>query len=275
MGLAHVLDPLQRELLVFALLAHGGHFLPADAALHRNRRLHVRVAGELQVDVEVADHGGDDVAVDHRLHDGLGAGAEHVDLGPELEQPLPDRAELLVGQVVGVLLVGMNREAGIAHVRQIPVEDADLAGELGQEERIPVAALLEAHVVRVVGDGVEAEARERAPDHPVSCLHLVHVAEFRVVVGELGDFSRIVGLDRIESRKFSDIFGVRQNIVVGSARRLVEELEHLLATDVDLEFDLDAVRVLELLYDVLLFVARPGQHPQCVCRTRAAREDGE
>lgn len=221
-GLAHVLDPPQRELLVLALLAQGGHFLPADAALHGNSRFHVRVASEFQVDVEVADHPCDDVSADHRLQDGLGAGAEHVDLGPEPQQPVADGAELLVGQIVGVLLVGVNREARVVHVRQVPVEDAYLALELGQEERVPVAALLEAHVIRVIGDGVEAEAHRRAPDYPVAGLHLVHVVELGVVVDEPEHLARVVGLDRIDGGKLSHIFGVRQDVVVGPARRLVK-----------------------------------------------------
>ena len=85
----------------------------------------------------------------------------------------------------------------------------------------------------------------------------------------------MVGLDRIDRRELADILGVRQDVVVGAARRLAEELEHLLAADVDLELDLDAVRVLELLDDVLFFVTRPAQHPQRVGGARGAREYGE
>ena len=72
--------------------------------------------------------------------------------------------------------------------------------------------------------------------------------EFREVL-KSALFSGTRGILRDE---FLDIFGVADDCIERAFRRLRVELQHLLAADVVLEFDLDPVRLLEFTDDRLL-----------------------
>ena len=77
-----------------------------------------------------------------------------------------------------------------------------------------------------------------------------------VVEGIVG---RVHLVDEAGVAQLHDVLAVRENDVVGAGRRLVDEGEHLLAADIFLADDLDAVLLLEGLDDEGVGMARPAQ----------------
>ena len=66
-------------------------------------------------------------------------------------------------------------------------------------------------------------------------------------------------VDEAGVAQLHDVLTVRENDVVGSGRRLVDERQHLLAAHILLAHDLDAVLLLEGFDDERVGVARPAQ----------------
>src|SRR5882724_2862300 len=126
-GAAHVLDPLKRQFLVLAVGAEGSRLAPADAAFVRHGRGEVLVPGADQGDFHVTGRRHPGIFVDQRIDQALILLAEHADLRAQLEQPLLHLGELGIGNIVRCLVVRLYRQTGIAHVRQVPVEQRHLA----------------------------------------------------------------------------------------------------------------------------------------------------
>ena len=105
----------------------------------------------------------------------------------------------------------------------------------------PEIAEVQHHRVEVAVQPVAIEVVELGPEVVEGIVGWIHLV----------DEARIAQLH--------DVFAVRENHVVGAGRRLVDECKHLLAADIFLAFDLDAVLLLEGFDDERVGVPRPAQ----------------
>ena len=230
-------------------------FGPLDAALVRDGGGHRQAALREEDRDPLADAGHDPgVPVGHR-GEHVGHAVEARELRLEREGGLAQRRERRVVDVEGVAVAVVEAEA--AHGRQVPVEVADLAGHSLLPHHAVGAAVGLAEMIGVVDQPEIAEGlhdRIEVAVQPVA----FEVLEFGPEVVE-GIVGRVHLVDEAGIAQLHDIFAVRVNDVVGAGRRLVHEREHLLAADIFLADDLDAVRRLEGLDDERVGVAGPAQ----------------